>query len=307
MKLTVQLVTWNGARWLPGLFACLRAMDYGQWAMDLRLLVLDNGSTDETVEMLKKELLALPFPCELIERKDNIGFAGGHNQLFKKALAASEAPEAILIFNQDMEFEPDCISKLAQFLEVHQEAAVAPRLMRLESRSTIDSLGLKKYRTWRVADIGSGHVCKPTAVFGVSGACAMFRSQALRQVAFPDGAIFDESYGSYKEDVDLAFRMKHKGLRSFVLPNAIAYHARGSGDGKKDQSFRVRYHSYRNHLANIYKNFSREYILDFPFVVCYEIGKFLWYLLRDPKVLRAWADLWRMRKTLYERRQHCFR
>jgi GT2 family glycosyltransferase len=130
----------------------------------------------------------------------------------------------------------------------------------------------------------------------------MFRMSALRQVAFPDGTIFDESYGSYKEDVDLAFRMKHKGLRSFVLTDAIAYHARGSGDGKKDQSLAVRSQSYRNHLATIFKNFSLRDILDFPFVLCYETAKAGWYLCRDPKVLGAWRDLWIKRKELKEKR-----
>lgn len=303
MKLTLQLVTWNGAHWLPGLFASLKQCRVSD--VRCQMSILDNGSTDGTVEILKKELATPPFSHQLIELKENTGFAGGHNRLFRMSSA-----EYVLIFNQDMEFEPDCIQKLVQCLDTHPDAAaVAPKLMRLDDKTKIDSLGLKKYRNWRVVDSHVSNVSGQVSsdIFGVSGACAMFRMSAVRPVAFPDGMIFDESYGSYKEDVDLAFRMKRKGLRSFVLNDVVAYHARGSGNGKKDQPTALRYQSYRNHLATIFKNFSRRDFLDFPFVLCYETVKVFWYILFDRKVLGAWADLWRMRKKLYERRHDCLR
>jgi GT2 family glycosyltransferase len=161
VTLSLHLVTWNGARYISPLFASLKKSTHYSLPTT-HLLVLDNGSTDGTVELLKRELVDLPFSHQLIERKDNIGFAGGHNHLFLKASEANEANEVqyVLMFNQDMEFEPECIPKLVQFLDAHSEAAaVAPRLMRLGQQSkqlkqstqskqqVIDSLGLKKYRT----------------------------------------------------------------------------------------------------------------------------------------------------------------
>lgn len=190
MKLSLHLVTWNGARWLPGLFESLRKMDFRLQPSDFSLLVLDNGSTDGTAEMLKKELPTLPFPYQLIEGKENVGFAAGHNTLFEIREKRYERDDSgyVLIFNQDLFFEPDCIGKLVHFLNAHPDAAaVAPRLMRIlalpargrdparlaskraqgggdnQPSALIDSLGLKKYRTWKVADIAAGHVWKPTA------------------------------------------------------------------------------------------------------------------------------------------------
>lgn len=309
MKLAIQLVTWNGEKWLPGLFESLKKQNMA--TINWELFVLDNGSKDGTVDFLRKELPMLGIPYELIESSENTGFAGGHNRLFSK----TREVEYVCIINQDLRFEPGCIQKLVTFLDAHTEVAVvAPRLMRLGSTGIIDSLGLKKYRSWRVVDSEAGEVWSSYGrsfdsqdsipVFGVSGACAMFRRFVLDAVSFPDGAIFDESYGSYKEDVDLAFRFsaRRQSQTSHVLLDSIAYHARGSGNGKKDQSFFIRYHSYRNHLATLYKNFSLRYILDIPFIVCYEIGKFLWYLCSNPKVLLAWVELWNVRSLLKKKR-----
>lgn len=316
MKLAVQLVTWNGARYIPPLFESLKknweehtdSLDQTKkMTPDWMLYILDNGSQDDTVSTLKQELKKFSFLYGWRQENTNTGFAGGHNRLF-----AMNKAEYTLIINQDLVFERDCIDQLVNFLNRHPEAgAVAPRLMSLFEHDTIDSLGLKKYRNGRVVDVGAGkhlntrgHKHSSTEVFGVSGACAMFRRSALSAVAFADGAIFDESYGSYKEDVDLAYRLSRTTYRSFVLLDAVAYHARGSGRGKKNQPFSIRYQSYRNHLATLYKNFSfQSGLIDFPLILCYESVKLAWYFVFDHKVLKAWKELWLHRGELKAKRR----
>ncbi len=77
MKLSIHLVTWNGAKYIPHLFQSLKKQTFQDWS----LLILDNGSTDNTVEELRLNIKNLGVDCELIENKKNFGFAGGHNQL----------------------------------------------------------------------------------------------------------------------------------------------------------------------------------------------------------------------------------
>src|SRR3989338_8413124 len=105
MNISVHLVTWNGAKWLPGFFASLRSIK------NMKLLVLDNGSADNSVEIIRRELQTVPFSHRLIELKENTGFARGHNRLFAEttAKAGLAAAEAVLIVNQDIVFESDCI------------------------------------------------------------------------------------------------------------------------------------------------------------------------------------------------------
>jgi glycosyltransferase involved in cell wall biosynthesis len=55
-KLIVQLVTWNGAKYIPFLFESLRAQTYTNW----ELVILDNGSSDDTPEVLQREVGNLP-------------------------------------------------------------------------------------------------------------------------------------------------------------------------------------------------------------------------------------------------------
>lgn len=328
MKLSVHLVTWNGARYIPYLFDSLRKQTYTDW----KLIVLDNGSSDDTIAHIKKEIRDL-VDAELIELKENLGFAGGHNKLYQQTKS-----EYILLLNQDMYLMPDALERMVTFLDAHTDvAAVSPRLMRWDFEKEmdgltdkIDSLGLKVFRNRRVIEKYTGkdwdtitskvkqsfHT-KDNAmeVFGVSGALPMYRRFALDMVRFDDGNFFDSLYTSYKEDVDLAFRLRIAGYRAHVLLDTVAYHDRSAeglekkGDSvaaknKKKQSEWVKYHSYKNHLMTIYKNeYWGNWILDAIFIKWYEIKKFFYFLLLDRAVLKGLTEIWKHRKELNSKRK----
>lgn len=319
-KLSINLVTWNGAKYVPHLFDSLRKQTYTDWT----LLVVDNNSGDGMVESIKNELDNFPVQYKIIENKENRGFAGGHNQAFKETGA-----EYVLLLNQDMYLAPDCLEKVVMFLDRHPEAAsVSPRLMKWDFPKNftdqIDALGLKVYRNRRVVEqftqqewskIGPKLLAngQELMVFGVSGALPVFRASSLKSIAYPDGSIFDESYHSYKEDVDLAFRLASAGFKSYALLDAVAYHDRSAAgpkqtsdasalDNKKKQSEWVKYHSYKNHLMTLYKNeYWQNFILDFPWILWYELKKFVYFLLFDRKVLGGLKEIFG--KKLAQKRQ----
>jgi GT2 family glycosyltransferase len=188
----------------------------------------------------------------------------------------------------------------------------------------IDSLGLKIFRSRRVIDQYAGenweciknkfnaHVLE---VFGVSGTCPMYRKSTLDRVAFENKNFFDELYHSYKEDVDLAFRLNLAGYKSYVHLESVVYHDRtASGDknpsdiaaskNKKTQSGWVKYHSYKNQLMTLYKNETgRNFLLDFSFILWYEVKKFVWFLIFDRSVLAGLKEIWKYRKELKKKRQ----
>ncbi len=318
MKLSVNLVTWNGAKYMPFLFDSLRKQTYKDWT----LFVLDNNSSDNTVELIKKEMRNFSVQYKIIENSENKGFAGGHNQLFKQSDA-----EYVLLLNQDMYLAPDCLEKIVVFLDQHPEvASVSPRLMKWNFPENftdqIDALGLKVYRSRRVVEQYTQQnwtdfkIKLPAAVlpvFGVSGALPAFRKSAIKNVVYQDGSIFDESYHSYKEDVDLAFRLAANGQKSYVLLDAVAHHDRSAagpkqGDdvtalaNKKNQSEWVKYHSYKNHLMTLYKNeYWQNFMLDFPWILWYELKKFVYFLLFDRKVLSGLKEVFN--KDLVQKRR----
>ncbi|MBI2436245.1 MAG: glycosyltransferase family 2 protein [Candidatus Magasanikbacteria bacterium] len=353
MKLSVHLVTWNGAKYIPHLFDSLKKQTCKDW----ELIVWDNASTDGTIDILKKELLHFPIQYTFFEHDKNIGFAGGHNELFKKTDS-----HYFLLLNQDMYLMPDCLFKMVHFLDVHQDvASVSPRLMRWDFKNIdfadlhtdftdskmdsmdriqktfthyIDSLGLKVFRNRRVIEKyarkdwreleskmkmsfraerfnGDGTALE---VFGVSGAFPLFRREMISHVLFSDGNFLDTLYGSYKEDVDLAFRLRSQGFKSYVLLDTVAYHDR-SGTGpeqmsdvaaiknKRAQSAWIKYHSYKNHLMTLYKNeYWQNYLLDAVFIKWYELKKFFYFLLFDRAVLKGLGEIWKHRAELKAKR-----
>lgn len=312
MKLTVQLVTWNGAAYLPNLFESLKNQTFHDWD----LLIWDNGSTDDTIKFIESSKGGLPL-VNFIKKDRNFGFASAHNSLFKQT-----APEYVLLLNQDIVLEPDIFEKLVKYLDTNQTvASAAPRLMSFSDSDIIDSLGLKILRNRRVLDLRAGESWNDLSiknqgvlsVFGVSAALAVYRRAAILQIS---DVLFDESYFSYKEDVDLAWRLQRAGFMSAVLTNAVAHHNRsaknlndqgevGSFKNKRRQSSLVRYYSYKNHLATLYKNEDyRNFGLDFPFILWYEVRKFFYFLIFDRQVLKGIGELWKDRKHLKAERKH---
>lgn len=326
-KLTVHLVTWNGAKYLPYLFKSLRAQTFTDW----ELIVIDNASSDTTVAVLEQELANFPRPYRFIKNEQNVGFAPAHN----KAIRGTEAPYFLLL-NQDMFLSAECLEKMVIFLDTHPEAAaVSPRLMRWDFAlaetdfeksltNRIDALGLKIFRNRRIIEQytqmswdevpGVAHQ-DILPVFGVSGAFPMFRRAAIEQVAFENDNMFDESYHSYKEDADLALRLCSQNFKSFVLTSVVAHHDR-SGAGprelddaaaaknKRAQSAWVKYHSYKNHLRTLYKNeYWQNVLLDFPWIFWYELKKFVYFLLFDRAVLRGLCEIWKNRRDLSAKRR----
>lgn len=328
-KLVIQLVTWNGKKYIPYLFDSLRKQTH----TDFYLYIFDNGSTDGTLEAIDVELQNFNFQHTWVKYDTNIGFVGGHNLIYTQ----KKDSEYILLLNQDMYLMPDCIEKMVNFLDRNTEAAVvAPRLMRWNFAEAadgveksfsffIDSLGLRVFRNRRVIEKYAGKVWEEKKsrlelsfrthddameVFGVSGALPMFRRKALEVVSFADGSFFDPLYQSYKEDIDLAYRLRVAGFSSYVILDSVAHHDRSAvgadrmGDriavsNKKKQPVWIKHNSYKNHLATLYKNeYWQNFVLDFFWILWYEFKKFFYFLLFDRGVLTGLQEIWRGRKEL---------
>ena len=177
---TISLLTWNGAKYLPWLLKSLKEQSYKKW----ELLVLDNASTDNSVSIVREH-----FPkARIIEQKKNIGFARGHNLLINWSDS-----DYVFVLNQDIVLEKSYIDRLVEFLDKNERAAsVAGKLMYWDFDSgartkTIDSFGLKMDRKRQVVDAYQGRQdfkIGDTQVFGLSGACVVYRRKALDQSAW---------------------------------------------------------------------------------------------------------------------------
>ncbi|MBN1584957.1 glycosyltransferase family 2 protein [Candidatus Uhrbacteria bacterium] len=296
-KLTLQLSCYNGSRYLPPLFRSLGAQTLKNW----RLLVLDNASRSEEAEEIARAVRESGLPIELFRVETNIGFAGAHNLLFEKVDS-----EFVQLLNDDAFLEPEYLERLTEQLDsVPDCAAVSGRIYRwdFERRNredggktgTLDTVGLKIGWGGKVEDMGSGRPVTgillpagPMPVFGVSGCLPMYRTAAVR-ACHPEGKMFDQTYRSYKEDVDLAFRLRAGGFGAHTVNRAVAYHRRSIGKGvRRPFSEETAYLSFRNHfwMMSAHFNSPKTWIFRRPDILAVEMAKTAYWAIRCPHFLK---------------------
>ncbi len=144
-------------------------------------------------------------------------------------------------------------------------------------------------------------------------------SRALREAALrrPDGSweVLDEDFFLYKEDVDLAWRLRRLGWVAWYEPAALGWHGRGSGGTgattmldiartNRGVSSRVRRLSWRNQRLMQIKNEDRlDYLRDLPWIWRREVLSLFFMLANDPRDLAAVPDLVRMAPTAWRKRR----
>lgn len=311
----IQLVTWNGEKYISHLFKSLREQKF----QDFELWVLDNGSVDTTVELIKKELTMIKQSHRLIIKEKNVGFAPGHNELFRESMLIAEF---VVLLNQDMVLQSGFLEKLFYFAQSHPDAgSISGRLMKWafpEKTNIIDSLGLKAFKNHRVIDRSGGEVWRSVdddvdaiEVFGVSGALPMYRTDALKEVVYND-EVFDEDFFSYKEDVDLAWRLREAGWCSFSVLDALVYHDRSASGpatlsdvaaakNRKYKSELAKFYSYRNHILMLIKNYAYEGSA--LGTLWYEFKKTGYLLIVAPLTfVKSWADVLRLLSVMRQKR-----
>lgn len=288
---TISLLTWNGQEYLPWLLKSLSAQSFVDW----EILVLDNASSDKSVDIVKEY-----YPkARIISQKQNVGFAKGHNLLINWSNS-----DYVLVLNQDVILEENYLRELVDFLEKNKNAAsCAGKLMYWDFASgaktkIIDSYGLKINRQREVIDNYQGQEEISLAnqeVFGLSATATLYRRQALDMVAGLPNAnhlqYFDEDFFAYKEDIDLAWRLRLFAWENWLVTTTRAYHHRSVAKGKNIRESRKRRSfanklSYRNHLMLLYKNsFYKNLFKDFFAISFYEFKKFLYLLIFERSTL----------------------
>jgi GT2 family glycosyltransferase len=249
MDVFSHLLTWNGEKYLADLFA-----SFDQQTLRSTIRVIDNGSTDGSVAFIHDRASQ-----SLVARNvKNLGFAGGHNQLFTFTFEhlkdADLANTGILLVNQDMVLDRALVEELAKALEADPKlAAVQPKIYRAfrnadevfdgTKSDVLDTTGLELHRSWRFEDRGAGEIDHgqydaKTDLVGACGALVMFRASALKEV-MTNGEVFDGDFFAYREDCDLALRLKRAGWNTAFVSTAKAWHYRGMF-GAQNRSWRER-------------------------------------------------------------------
>ncbi len=323
-RVIVSLVTYNGARWLPGCLASLRA----QTLADYALRVLDNASEDGTWDLLSE--FAAGEPRTTARRSErNLGFSAAHNQ----NIAAASSP-FVLFLNQDVELDPRFLERAIAVLEARPRVAAVQGLLLVlgrpgERTSTIDTTGLVMGRSRRiVARRQANEITQqdlvPGPVWGADGPAPVYRAAVLRAISplidsEPSAPgrreVFDETFFMYKEDVDLAWRLRASGTLTWYEPSAVAWHARDSGASagtsllgavrrNRNMPEWIRAASWRNHRLMMIKNErATDLLRDLPWILTREFASLAYMVMFDRVRLRAVAEAMRLGPAMVAKRR----
>lgn len=259
MDISICVLNWNTAADLRRCLSSLVGAAPCGRPLLREIIVVDNASTDGSVDMVRRE-----FPqVQLIANKANRGFAAGHNQ----AIRASSG-RYILLLNADTIVQEGTLETLTGIMDTVPRAAVAgPKLLNADGSLQYSCRRFPRFTTglFRKAPLGrllpdnrfdreylmsSWHHSTMRQVDWVSGAALLLRRDALRQIG-----LLDEGYFMYCEDVDWCYRARRAGWQVWYIPQAVITHLHGRSTDQRPFAMSYQFHRsmirfYRKHYAH---------------------------------------------------------
>jgi len=206
----VLLLNWNNWKDTNDCLASLQALDYDNW----KALVLDNGSTDGSVQRIRER-----FPeVEIMELGENLGFAKGNNAGIRVAL--ERGADYVWLLNNDTVVDPRALSAMVERAEADPKiGAVGSAIYYMEEPTRLQAWGGGNVNFW----LGQGrHFESPVSddkLQFITGASLLLRRSALNEVG-----LLDEGFFIYWEDTDYCFRLRRSGWRLAVAEKAKLWH-----------------------------------------------------------------------------------
>jgi GT2 family glycosyltransferase len=238
---SVVVLNWNGAADTLTCLNSLAALTYP----DFNVVVVDNGSTDDSLARLGPYIA--PYPLTLLETGRNLGYAGGNNVGTRHAL--EHGADFVLVLNNDTTVAPDLLERLVESAQRNPDAGVfSARIMYFDEPERVWFDGAR----WNPSNLrlewpgqGEDESSLGTADHDTDYACGaalFFRADVARQIG-----LLDESFFLVWEEVDWSFRARKAGSRNIVVPAAKVWHKIGVSFGSESSPLRT-YFSIRNEL-----------------------------------------------------------
>ncbi len=250
-KISIIIVSYNVCQLLD---ECIASVEKALVGIDGEIIVVDNNSSDKTVETLQPRHPDVRF----IANSRNIGFARANNQAIKNSQS-----EYVLLLNPDtVVFEPT-LRGVIDFMDAHPEAGGAGVCMlnrdgqpAPESRRAIPSPWVSMLKMFGFTKrYYMSHLSwdEPGQIEVISGAFCMLRRTAIEQVG-----MLDEDFFMYGEDIDLSYRLLKSGWQNWYLPFKIIHY---KGESTQKTSFRYVHVFYQAMLIFFRKHYGHLSIL----------------------------------------------
>lgn len=246
--IAVIILNWNGESLLREFLPSVISNTNPELA---KVIVADNGSTDNSLELLKTD-----FPdVEVLKFDKNYGFAGGYN----RAIEASNYEYSILL-NSDVAPAPGWIEPLLEWMENHPHTgACQPKILSYKhpelfeyagaSGGFIDKNGYPfcRGRIFGECERDKGQYNSAMRIFWASGAALMVRTNVYLKA----GGL-DEAFFAHMEEIDLCWRILLLGYDIMAVPSSVVYHL--GGGSLPASNPKKTYLNFRNNLLMLHKN-----------------------------------------------------
>lgn len=312
-RVAINIVTYNSASTID---ACLEAV-FGQDYRDFLVTVIDNNSTDDTVDRVKAWQQR---GVNLTINATNEYFSRAHNRAIRQTDS-----EFVVTLNPDVMIHSDYLSQVLHAFELSpgigsvngkllllEPGELRPEILQSPPRpdAVIDGAGLMMYESRRPYLRGnrklSRRFClRPQYIFGVDAACGAYRRTMLEDVTI-DGECFDNDFVIYREDVDIAWRAKLFGWDSYYVPTAVGYHVRGFhlGRGRRAVRNELKRHSVRNGWLLLVKNDTMASVVRYaPFILPYQLKIAAGLLTIETSSLPAIPEVGRLLPRMLQKRE----
>ena len=264
-RTTVVIPNYNGKIFIR---ECLSSL-LRQTEEEYEIIVVDNGSTDESLVILKEE-----FPkIKTILLNENTGFSHAVNVGIKEANS-----KYVLLLNNDTVVDKNFVKVLSDTIEKDQKIfSVSARMVDMKNQNVLDGAGdLYCALGWAFAR-GKGKSTNAfenqARIFSACAGAAIYRKEILDKI----GA-FDEEHFAYLEDLDLGYRAGIYGYKNMYQPNAIVFHAGSAVSGSRHNAFKVNL-SARNNVYLLYKNMPLlQYLINLPFLLLGFLVKWMFFV-----------------------------
>jgi GT2 family glycosyltransferase len=291
--ISVIIVNYNGRDLLK---TCLESIQK-QSFQNLEIIVVDNASSDGSVEYIKKSFTDM----HIIPLPENLGFAGANLEGFRSAEG-----DYLFLLNNDTEVDSECISRLYDAMESNPDAGICASKIIVHGQEIIDSAGDGYATSLKGFKRGEGQSSRlydrEEHVFGACAGAALYRRKMLDEIGF-----LDEDFFLIHEDTDLNFRAQLTGWKVLFVPDAVVYHKVRSSIGQMSDT--AVYYTLRNSEFVRVKNVPFMLFLRcLPEFILGTISEIIYFGFKHGKLMlyiKAKADVVRnLRSLLGKRREN---
>ena len=291
------IVNWNGKHLLAD---CLSSLQIQRFR-DFETILVDNGSTDGSIEWVRAE-----YPdVQLVPLPENRGFCGGNNAGIRLARG-----DYVVLLNNDTEVDADWLGALVRHIQSDASiGACDSKILYFDRREIIWSAGAALTIAGSANFRGQGQqgadFTEPAEVFSAVACSAIYPRRVLDEIG-----LLDEDFFVGYEDVDWSFRARLRGYRIVNVPASLVYHKVSATHGYNSATYV--YHGQRNVTVLFLKDMPDPLLLKYAALhLIYALGSFV-YFARQGRAgaflgakwaaLGSWGRLWAKRRETQQRR-----